>query len=154
MATKIQTVLFAPSDLGEIAALLRSLQDDKAGWINITPANMDAPKPTSVWGRINGRGPEVPRLTWTAPTLKGRKTNPAQVGLEHPGGTKALGQLAEANHPLPSGWQRLQDHPMRGLVVVPPVDALAEDILAWALKAACLLGKLEEPSRWRAEVWR
>lgn len=150
---KPQTFTFDQSDLSVAVEKLEALSVAGKGWVNITPAEVEAPKRTSIWGRINGRGPEVPRLTWTAPKRKGNKSAPAQLGIEHAAGTKALAQLAAANHPLPPRWQRLQDHPMRGLVLIPNVECDAHETLVWALGAVEILSGFPALGRWRLEVW-
>lgn len=138
-------------DLSAVTATMAELAAAGRGWIDITVAGVDPPAPTSVWGRINGRGPTSPRLTWTAPQTGKRRTEPAALGIEHPSGPKAIDRLANAGHPLPPGWQRIQDHPMRGLVVQPPVDAPRRDVLAWGLGALAILGA-PDAHRWRVRV--
>jgi hypothetical protein len=147
------------SEPGEISALDMSAATDAMarltaegrGWLDITPAGVDPPPPTSVWGRINGRGPTTPRLTWTAPRAGRRTPEPAAIGIEHASGPKALNRLALAGHPLPGRWHRLQDHPMRGLVVQPPADAPPEEVLGWALRAVTILGA-PDAERWTVRV--
>lgn len=125
-------------DLTLAAEAMDRLAAAGGGWIDVVPAGVDPPPPTSIWGRINGRGPSVPRLTWTAPTT-GRRREQAALGIEHATGTKAFDRLAAAGHPTPAGWRRLQDHPMRGLVVEPAPDATATDVLRWGLRAVQVL---------------
>lgn len=130
-------------DLGPAVEVMDRLVAAGAGWIDVVPAGAEPPPPTSIWGRINGRGPGVPRLTWTAPSTRRRRSEPAALGIEHPAGPRALSRLAAAGHGLPAGWRRLQDHPMRGLVVEPPPDAAPADVLGWGLRAVCLLAGLD-----------
>lgn len=125
----------------------------QGGWLNVTPADAEPAPPTSVWGRISGRGPDVPRITWMAPQVKRAKVIPAQIGIEHPAGGKAIVQLSEAGHPLPTGWTRLQDHPMRGLVVVPSTETACDTALWWSLQAVEILTGWAAEGRWRAQVW-
>lgn len=149
--TAVEVVVVDGGDLTPLRAALESLVAAGAGWVNLTPADADPPAPASVWGRINGRGPEVPRVTWTAPS-HGRREQPAQLGVEHPSGGKALLRLADAGLGLPEGWTRLQDHAMRGLVVVPAAGTDVIDALRWALEAAEHLSGWAADGRWRAEV--
>lgn len=147
----VEIVVVEGGDLSVLRQALASMLERGAGWVNLTPADVEPPAPTSVWGRINGRGPEVPRITWTAPR-HGRKEEPAQVGVEHATGGKALVRLAEAGLGLPPGWLRLQDHAMRGVVAVPPTGTDPEVVLRWALAAAEHLTGWAADDRWRAEV--
>ncbi|HLT70297.1 MAG TPA: hypothetical protein VKZ72_09035 [Acidimicrobiales bacterium] len=122
-----------------------------AGWVNLSPGlDVDEPPPRSLLSSlIGGRGPTVPLATWTTPG--GRR--PAQVGVEHGQGPRALEVLAERGVPLPPGWQRVQDHAKRGIVVVPPpavtADAL-DEVLDWMLRAAGALCPLPRTGEWRA----
>lgn len=140
-----------PTDLAAATEAMAQLSVDGRGWLDITPAGVEPPPPTSVWGRINGRGPTTPRLTWTAPRSDRRRSEPAAIGIEHASGPKALNRLERAGHPLPSGWRRVQDHPMRGLVVEPPEDAGPDEVLGWALRAVTILGA-PDVERWTVRV--
>lgn len=126
-------------DLAPAVAAMDRLAAEGGGWLDVVPAGVDPPPPTSIWGRINGRGPSVPRLTWTAPTTGRRRPEPAALGIEHASGPRALERLAGLGLPLPAGWRRLQDHPMRGLVVEPDGEAANADVLRWGLRAVQLL---------------
>lgn len=138
-------------DLTPVIDTMGRLSDAGRGWIDVTPAGMEPPAPTSVWGRINGRGPSVPRLTWTAPQSGRRRPEPAALGIEHPSGPRALARLDAAGHPLPAGWRRLQDHSMRGLVVQPPADATPGAVFGWGLRAVQVLGGIDS-TRWTVRV--
>ncbi|MBK5223490.1 MAG: hypothetical protein JJE52_11575 [Acidimicrobiia bacterium] len=153
MSRPAQTFTFDGTDLAAVVDTMGALVDARAGWINVTPAEAEPAPPTSVWGRISGRGPDVPRITWTAPAERRGKVEPAQLGIEHPAGGKSVQQLAEAGLPLPAGWLRSQDHPMRGLVVVPATDAEPGDVLRWALDAVEVLTGWPADGRWRAQVF-
>jgi hypothetical protein len=139
------------SDLAPVIEVMDRLTAAGKGWIDVTPAGMEPPAPTSVWGRINGRGPTVPRLTWTAPQEARRKPEPAAIGIEHPSGPRALARLDAAGHPLPAGWRRLQDHSMRGLVLEPPSDARLGVVFGWSLRAVQILGGIDS-TRWTVRV--
>jgi hypothetical protein len=138
-------------DLSAATAVMAELAVAGRGWLDITPAGVDPPPPTSVWGRMNGRGPSTPRLTWTAPQPGRRRAEPAAVGIEHASGPKAIDRLTLAGHPLPRGWHRLQDHPMRGLVLQPPADARPDDVLMWGLRAVAILGS-PGTQRWTVRI--
>lgn len=138
----------------EAAAVMRELAAAATGWVNLSPADLEPAPPTSIWGRINGRGPDVPRITWTAPHPGRGGTEPAQLGIEHPAGGKAVHALTEAGHPVPPGWTRLQDHAMRGLVLVPDPGTDAEAVLRWAFGAVEVLAGFAADGRWQVHVFR
>lgn len=141
------------SDRSAVTAAMTELATAERGWVDITPDDVDPPAPTSVWGRISGRGPSVPRITWTAPHRTRSRLSPAELGIEHAAGTKSLERLAGEGHHLPPGWRRLQDHPMRGLVLQPPAEAADEDVLAWALGAVHLLTGWPIEGPWRVQIF-
>jgi hypothetical protein len=54
---------------------------------------------------------------------------------------------------VPEGWTVEQDHPRRGLVLRPPLDAALAGVLSWTLRAVSALS-VTQPSRgWRADVY-
>jgi hypothetical protein len=140
-----------PTDMSAATTAMVELTAAGRGWLDLIPAGAEPPRPTSVWGRIDGRGPSVPRLTWTAPRTDRRKPEPAALGIEHATGIKAIARLTASGHPLPEGWRRLQDHPMRGLVVEPAADADPAAVLAWGLRAVVVLGAAD-PDGWTVQV--
>ena len=89
-----------------------------AGWINLSPGlDVDVPPPTrsGLASLVGSRGPTVPLGTWSA----AQRRQPATVGVHHGEGPKAVALLADRGVALPEGWRRMQDHPKRGLVLVP-----------------------------------
>lgn len=165
-----------PEDLARLASVMTELVSAGRGWINLMPAEVDQHElgstrsvPGMIFGRVSGRGDPMPKITWTAPQHKRRRVEPAHLGIEHPAGPKARDQLSASGHPVPAHWIVLQDHPLRGLVVVPvaePVDggptageladppSLPDHVttLAWAIDAATLLAGHLGPV-WQAQVF-
>jgi hypothetical protein len=122
------------------------------GWINLSPGlDVDVPPPerTPLASLIGARGPIVPLGTWSP----AHKRDPATVGVQHSQGTKAIETLAERGVPVPEGWRRLQDHPKRGLVLIPTAAATAEQldaVLDWLLRATGALCPVRRTGEWRA----
>jgi hypothetical protein len=61
--------------------------------------------------------------------------------------------LAERGIPLPEGWRRLQDHPKRGLVLIPTPGASDDEldaVLDWLLRATGALCPVPRTGEWRA----
>lgn len=149
-------------DLTAIARVMVELEEQGGGWINLVPAGTERTElsatrsvPGMIFGRIGGRGPAVPRITWTAPEQRRNRIDPAQIGIEHPAGPRAARLLSEANHPVPPAWPVLQDHAIRGLVVAvsdPDASADHESVIEWALIAAGLLIGTDVRS-WQARVF-
>ncbi len=123
-----------------------------SGWINLSPGlDVDVPPPTrtGLAALLGSRGPTVPLGTWSP----AHRRDPATVGIHHGEGTKAVAQLADRGVLLPDGWRRLQDHPKRGLVLVPtPAASAAEldEVLAWLLRATGALCPVRRTGEWRA----
>jgi len=126
------------------------------GWINLTPGlDVDVPPPprTALASIFGSKGPVVPLGTWTP--AHGR--DPASVGVHHSQGTKAVALLAERNVAVPLGWRRLQDHPKRGLVLVPTPATTPDEldsVLDWLLRATGALCPVRRTGEWRALVYR
>jgi hypothetical protein len=75
------------------------------------------------------------------------------VGIHHGEGPKGLVLLAERGEDLPEDWRRLQDHPKRGLVLVPPPATTAgqlDEVLDWLLRATGALCPVRRTGEWRA----
>jgi hypothetical protein len=147
-------------DLEPVVAAMEELTDAGRGWINLVPDHVETRElaavrsvPGMIFGRLSGRGAPDPKVTWTAPELRRKRVEPPQLGIEHPGGPKARRQLDEAGHPVPPGWTVTQDHPLRGLVVVPAPATSNAALLEWALHAAALLTGTELTA-WQAQVFR
>ncbi len=147
-----------PDDIDALATLMSEMGDVGRGWVNLMPegserAELSATQsvPGMIFGRFSGRGAPTPKVTWTAPEHRRRRTEPAHLGIEHPAGPKAREQLADAGHPVPDGWRVVQDHPLRGLVVQPAGDPT--EVVAWALDAAAHLAGGETGRRWVARVF-
>jgi hypothetical protein len=122
------------------------------GWINLSPGlDVDEPPPTrsALTSLVGARGPDVPLATWTP----ARRRDPASVGIQHGQGPKVVELLAQRGVPLPGTWRTLQDHPKRGLVVVPPPGDSPTDldeVLDWLLRASATLCPVRRTGEWRA----
>ena len=144
-------VEFQEEERDSVVARMRAMSDAGVGWINFSPGlDVDEPPPeqSALGALLGARGPTVPLATW-APA-QGRE--PASAGIQHAQGIRTVATLAERGVPLPDGWLVRQDHPRRGLVVVPPDDA-GHDLdgdLAWLLRAAGALCPVRRTGEWRA----
>jgi len=145
---------FVEDDLAPVVALLEDLQAAEAGWINFSPEVEPGaePLPRNLLAKaFSARGDAVPLATWLAPTgTEGRSS----LGIEHGSGPRALDHLSRHDLALPEGWQKVADHPRRGLVVSAPASASADDVLWWLLTAAHLLSSAPLTGAWLARVYR
>lgn len=148
-------VEFAEARRTPVVDRMVALTDAGSGWINLSPGlDVDVPPPprSALASLLGSRGPTVPLATWTAP---GRR-DPATVGIQHAEGPRTVALLAERGVPVPAGWRRLQDHPKRGLVLVPPAAATAGEldaVLDWLLRATGALCPVRRTGEWRAYVY-
>lgn len=130
---------------------------DGEGWINFHPMLTDeerarVPERTTLGEWFSGRGPAVAMGTWT-PSAVGRKPRPAQIGLAHGTGPKALERLDEIGVGLPDGWFKRQDHAKHGVVADLPAGEEPSRIITWLIVAATVLRTVVEPGeQWAALV--
>jgi hypothetical protein len=158
-----------------LAEVMTGMVDSGRGWINLMPEGVERAElgatrsvPGMIFGRVSGRGAPIPKITWTAPQRRRRRVDPPHLGIEHPAGSKARDQLDAAGHPVPAHWSVLQDHTLRGLVVVPAAASgdgplpganqgapLPDHVttIAWAIDAAAILAGGELGPTWQAQVF-
>lgn len=144
-------------EAAEAVAELDSLVAAGRGWVNVLPeipSEVEVPATPGVLAIFSKRGPAVPLGTWTAPVADGRRPEPAQVGIQHGAGAPAVPVLAATPDRLPEGWRVLQDHPRRGLVVLPPPDVSAAEVLGWLLGALDRLCRVPHTGRFQVFVYR
>ena len=148
-------VEFPEDERAEVLRRMAKLSDAGAGWINFSPGlNVEEPPaPSTTLGMLlASRGPTVPLATWVP--AQGRE--PSTAGIEHSQGPRVVRTLAERGVPVPEGWRVAQDHPRRGLVVVPAPgvgDEALDTVLGWLLRAAAVLCPLPRSGRWRADCY-
>jgi len=135
-----------------------SLSAAGEGWINISPwlpddVMAEVPVQSGLGAWFSGRGPQVPMATWMPSNDLGRRSTPAQVGVEHGTGPNALVRLRDAGHPIPDGWFPRQDHGKHGIVVELPPNTVGTDVIDWMIDAITELSDLVGVGpRWRAVV--
>lgn len=152
-----EQVELAAVDPAPAVAAVEELVRAGGGWVNLHPEveedDAAAVSPSIVGALFRAAGPPIPHVTLTAPT-GGRRPQRAQLGITHGVGTAVVRRLAAEGLALPEGWQVVQDHVRRGLVVRldDPLDVPAA--LAFALRAGTLLCPVPTTGRWLAEVHR
>lgn len=130
----------ATSDETAIAGIIRTalIDGDVERWCNLTFAvDEDDPHSTPdspLFGLLAARGPSNPLATVMGAT-SGRKSQPAQVGLQHRAGQKVAAQLISSGIGIPDGWRSLQDHPRRGLIIALPDGDCSVEVVRWLLPA-------------------
>ena len=107
MAITITDIGFHRDEHQRVVAAMEQLEErgDGQGWINFTPCLTEeeharVPERSALGDFFAGRGPAVAMATWT-PAARGAKPRPAQIGVEHGTGPKALDRLAEVGVKLP-----------------------------------------------------
>ncbi len=150
-ARRPELIDFKPDDRSAVVARMDQLSNDKAGWINLSPAldeDEEPPPRSSTLGILSGRGPDVPLCTWVPGP-------PVEAGIQHGAGSRAVGVLRELGEPVPEGWRVTQDHSRRGLVVLVPDGIANETVLDWLVRAGtALAAHLKLAGWWRAAIYR
>ncbi len=150
MAIQHQTFTFAATDMGGVAdEMERFAQDaDDRRWMNVVPDVDENEMHTGsvFWRVFSSRGPVIPKLTWVPAHKLDARFQPAQVGLAHATGDRAIERLAKRGVKVPAGWNPTQDHQKRGLIfeldAEPPADPLVSQelqILRFATRAIPML---------------
>jgi hypothetical protein len=150
-------VEFRVGDTAPVVRIMRELAAAHAGWLNLQPDVdvADVPDAGSPFGRLlTAAGPPVPLASWVPGELRRGRVADTSLGLQHPGGRKAVWQLRDAGITVPEGWRVRSDHPRRGLVLLVPADADPEVALDWLVRAALALTEMVLPDVWRAAVYR
>lgn len=157
MADPPQFVDFTLTDRATLLTVMRSLQADQDGWINLAPslAPEQVPDPPSAITRIFGpRGPDIPFGTWVPGVGPAGRVPPTSIGLQHGAGAKAIWQLRDHGILVPDTWKVLADHGRRGIVIEVPAAVGPEPALEWLVRAAVALTAIPLPDDWRAAVHR
>ncbi|MEO0495126.1 MAG: hypothetical protein AAF081_17100 [Actinomycetota bacterium] len=151
MAITITEIGFHRDEHQLVVAAMQRLdrRGDGEGWINLSPLLTDeeqarVPERTTLGDFFAGRGPAVAMATWT-PAVRGTKPRPAQMGIEHGTGPKALDRLAEVGVALPQGWVKRQDHAKHGIVAELPDGENPSVVITWMIVASTLLRTVVEP---------
>jgi hypothetical protein len=155
--TELEIIEFSRFETGSVVRRMEELAASLDGWINIQPDLDPDDVPTSSLGVLaifSARGPAVPLVTWMPGQSSRRGATPAEIGIQHPAGSRAVPLLRDGGVDVPTGWQVVQDNPKRGLVVRPSADAPRADVLEWLLRATAALCPYELPVMWVAVVHR
>ncbi len=129
------------------------------GWINFLPELSEeeearVPVRSMLGAWFSARGSAVAMATWT-PAATGRRPGPAQIGLDHGTGPKALARLDDLGIGLPVGWVNRQDHAKNGIVAELPNGVAESLVIEWLITAATALRTVVEPGdNWVARVHR
>lgn len=131
----------------------RAAASTDGGWVNLTPVpdpGTQPPRRNLFMAIFSSRGPELPLATISA---EAPVAGHLSLGLQHPGGVKALARLAGRGLPLPDGWREVSDHPRRGLVVTAPAHQVDVGV-DWLLAAARILTAGPLPTGWVARRYQ
>jgi hypothetical protein len=152
-----EVVEFLRTEPEPVVRQMERLQAAQRGWMNLRPQVRDdeepEERPPGLLGAFSAAGPPVPLCTWTAGERRRRGVGPSSIGVQHAAGPKAARRLAELGAPVPAGWQVVQDHPRRGLVVRPPVEEPLGEVLTWLLWAGQWLCVPAVTGWWTAAVF-
>ncbi|MEZ5322062.1 MAG: hypothetical protein R2698_08325 [Microthrixaceae bacterium] len=126
-----------------LAELFDDLTAAGRGWVNVMPEipdGVEVPLTPNALAIFSKRGPFVPLGTWTAPSAgRGGRVEPSEVGIQHGAARRGIDALAEhAAAPSPT-WTVASDHPRRGVVVRPSIDATTTEVATWLLGALRVL---------------
>ena len=131
-------------DIGDtpgICAVVNNVITTPNTWCNIERGLVeDMPDESPLFGFLAARGPANPFATVMGPTGRNGE-KPAQIGAQHRAGQKALQGLAEHGLALPENWRVKQDHPRRGIVVLPTSESTVEEMWMWLNAAMAALAR-------------
>lgn len=150
-----ELLTFGVEDLTPVLILMSELAAG-TGWLTLQPA-FDA-ESTPPFRRGSGfftaRGPYIPVGNWVPGERARQGVLYTALGLQHGTGGAVAAWLAERDRPVAEGWEVIDDHPGRGLVVAVPPDADDALVLGWLLDAADLVCSVQLTGEWRATVHR
>jgi hypothetical protein len=150
-----ETFVFEVDQPGTVVAHMDRLGAKHSGWINLIPLvrEEDQPdEPTGLVSLFSGTIHPIPVCTWVPGGVGRKGVERDSIGIQHDTGPKVVARLASLGVPLPPGWRWQQDHPRRGLVVRPPLEAAHGQQLAWLLEAGSALSRVKLTGRWEARI--
>ena len=153
--TTAESFTFTVEDLGPLVGVMGDLEP-AAGWVTLQPA-FDAqslPPPRRGLGFFTARGPYIPICNWVPGERTRNGVAYTALGIQHGAGGRVVAWLAEQGHPLVAGWEVVEDHPSRGLVVAIPPAEDHEVAVGWLIDAADLLCSVQLTGEWRATIHR
>jgi hypothetical protein len=155
MTTPVEVIEFRLDDTSAVERAMAELAERGSGWINLGPALSAAeweavPHRTGLVAWFSSRGPAVPMATWTP-----GRPGPAEIGVAHGSGPRAVERLGDEGLALPPGWQKRQDHAKHGIVAEIPDGADPHVVIDWLVGAMTRLSMvLPAGEWWMAEVHR
>ncbi len=119
-------------------------------WVTLSPYVDPADMPvTSVLRKLfSARGTKVPEVTF----VPANGDEPAQIGVLHAAGPRAVVRLVEAGVELPDGWAAVQDHTRRGLLFNVAPQATSAEIIAFGCRVGEEVSVVPTDERWIARV--
>lgn len=150
-----EVLTFTVDDLEAVAAQMAGLVP-RAGWLVLQPAfdAESAPPRRRSSGFFSSKGPYVPVASWVPGERTRQGIDYTAIGVQHGAGSAVEALLAERGQAVPQGWEVIDDHPGRGLVVAVPPAADHEEVLGWLLDVADHLCPVQLTGEWRATVHR
>ncbi|MFL2697160.1 MAG: hypothetical protein ACJ0F6_01775 [Acidimicrobiales bacterium] len=101
---------------------------------------------------FSSRGPIVPKFTWVPSYERKGQVIPAQIGITHPVGTKAIERIKDFEMQIPEGWVLHQDHPKRGMVLSLPEVYSQDEVISFAVRMLQILSPFDFDSNYVASV--
>ncbi len=157
MASTARRIVVNRSAPDELVDVFTRLDAAGKGWVNLGPQldeGDDTPPETGMGRMFGGRGPTAPYVTWVAGKV-GRRgiRKPADLGIEHGTGPKAVPRLRAAGIDVPPSWKVKADHAKRGLVFALPPDTDAAEVVDFLFRAATALSGVVIRDRWLVDVY-
>ncbi len=154
MPTVPERLEFRIDERTDVVVRMAEVLRDRSGWMVFDPGfdSVDRPPTRPLGGLFSARGPDVPDASWVpGPARRGGGYEPTSIGLRHPAGPKVVDQLREVGCGVRDGWNVIQDHSRRGLVIQVPDDDL-DAVLGWLLQAGTVLCEIPLDGWWRATI--
>ena len=146
-----------PDGVAMVLDHMARLRTVHRGWLNLQPGILEEDAPPQASGisfLFAASVHDVPVCTWVAGHVdRHGEVQPDSLGVQHAAGTRIVARLDELGFALPPGWRWVQDHPRRGLVVVTPPGAPADEQLRWLTGIGAALCTVPITGDWLASVY-
>lgn len=154
----MEALEFRPPENRAVLERMAALSVAGDGWVNLLPGvpGEEAGEPArGAFSALFGSAQApLSMCTWVpAPTDQARSDGRETVGILHPKGRDGAAQLRDLGAGVPPGWQLLQDHVRRGLILRPPRGSDHCEVLGWMLRAGAALAVVPLTGSWQARVY-